>query len=165
MQSDTLFQSTLPQGEWQLQSRGDYILDYISIHTPARGVTKICRIHFQFCQFQSTLPQGEWPRQIIQEHCIWPFQSTLPQGEWRLTFPVVLQPCPFQSTLPQGEWRRSYPIAKQVANFNPHSRKGSDYPRNFYICISRRFQSTLPQGEWQQFLPIITFQFCHYLLK
>ena len=35
----TEFQSTLPQGEWQMPDKNRFISSYISIHTPARGVT------------------------------------------------------------------------------------------------------------------------------
>ena len=59
---DYIFQSTLPQGEWRGSSGNQWKRRYISIHTPARGVTNIIGGIEKFLkQFQSTLPQGEWP--------------------------------------------------------------------------------------------------------
>ena len=56
-----IFQSTLPQGEWQKFIFFRCWRFLISIHTPARGVTvlphKVCS---SWSEFQSTLPQGEW---------------------------------------------------------------------------------------------------------
>ena len=212
-----LFQSTLPQGEWQ-------------------------NFHVRFlrsCLFQSTLPQGEWLSRILRISAHMIFQSTLPQGEWhvpdwavkafkedfnphsrkgsdryplgislKLSFISIHTPARgvtlysinpvhhlslFQSTLPQGEWLPGNVIYSGGFNFNPHSRKGSDsgnflnMSKIFYfnphsrkgsdfgitvIAITKiisihtpargvtsdfwnkfrpqtGFQSTLPQGEWR----------------
>ena len=85
-----LFQSTLPQGEWPLRlwknnttnyfnphsRKGSDIIDcfktyfcFISIHTPARGVT-FFYFRYLICRekFQSTLPQGEW---LVWSFWIW----------------------------------------------------------------------------------------------
>ena len=103
-----LFQSTLPQGEWQLF---------------------LYRFPERF-RFQSTLPQGEWhlcspPRFLI---CL--FQSTLPQGEWLRLDNICRNQQWFQSTLPQGEWPPYWHnIRYPIDHFNPHSRKGSDSGR------------------------------------
>ena len=138
-------------------------------------------------QFQSTLPQGEWQKTCYERktdiyfnphshkgsdkyrflHRVTSnlFQSTLPQGEWRTTADILFLCCVFQSTLPQGEWRRSY------FGVSPPQRISIHTPTRGVTVLEKiadkvfEFQSTLPQGEWQQFSPIITFQFCHYLLK
>ena len=108
----SLFQSTLPQGEWPYEAADIKWHRVISIHTPAKGVTMLPKrqpSHLnnfnphsrkgsdvkcgystgQFVLFQSTLPQREWL--IILTMCLWmfSFQSTLPQREWQITIEVI----------------------------------------------------------------------------
>ena len=54
------FQSTLPQGEWPEENFYPLTEIEISIHTPTRGVTADPAKSNVITGFQSTLPQGEW---------------------------------------------------------------------------------------------------------
>ena len=100
----TVFQSTLPQGEW----------------------LKSCVFLSSHSTFQSTLPQGEWPTTQVKLSLYFKFQSTLPQGEWRNLSITIFPYSSFQSTLPQGEWLYFIEIRHHFFYFNPHSHKGSD---------------------------------------
>ena len=75
------------------------------------------------------------------------FQSTLPQRERREQSRVYTRATKFQSTLPQRERPEQELLKADLENFNPRSRKGSDW----YICRAdispALFQSTLPQRE------------------
>ena len=55
-----LFQSTLPQREWPQAYFKTYNDAYVSIHTPAKGVTWFSLNSSIDFRFQSTLPQREW---------------------------------------------------------------------------------------------------------
>ena len=77
------FQSTLPRREWQVSFGKFYVIDAISIHTPAKGVTKsfarlksIGRISIHTPAKGVTLI----PVEILAPQ---EFQSTLPRREWR----------------------------------------------------------------------------------
>ena len=54
------FQSTLPQREWPQAYFKTYNDAYVSIHTPAKGVTWFSLNSSIDFRFQSTLPQREW---------------------------------------------------------------------------------------------------------
>ena len=166
----SLFQSTLPQGEWQLPEIKLTSVTPISIHTPTRGVTE--------CQ--------------VVEGIKLKFQSTLPQGEWQTTPSWSAYPSYFNPHSHKGSDCMTLSKITVCQYFNPHSHKGSDGQLHdrFYLCdisihtptrgvtlqigplgvctgisihtptrgvtktsISSfallKFQSTLPQGEWQ----------------
>ena len=145
----------------------------ISIHTPARGVTRANEAAKSSGKISIHTPaRGVTGNHRSNRRC-YRFQSTLPQGEWRWICSVKWQSNHrFQSTLPQGEWRRYFNFRNAVNHFNPHSRKGSDivnFSFLFFKSISIHtpargvtllhpyhkvlfwFQSTLPQGEWRWF--------------
>ncbi len=99
----------------------------ISIHTPAKGVTnrwydiyadKLISIHTPAKGVTTT------PRSLGEGICNISIHTPA-KG--------VTLFCPFWWFSP--------------ANFNPHSRKGSDTTTGFGICRMEKFQSTLPQRE------------------
>ena len=53
----------------------------ISIHAPAKGATRSCRLRFTLCLFQSTLPRRERPFLLHLRAPSRLFQSTLPRRE------------------------------------------------------------------------------------
>ena len=142
-----LFQSTLPQGEWLIDlcryksliyfnphsRKGSDIIKKavcdileISIHTPARGVTKIVGRPFLGISISIHTPaRGVTLQPSFLFYCL-----------------------SFQSTLPQGEWQPQRLIPGKDIDFNPHSRKGSDATDPSRYEVLKQFQSTLPQGEW-----------------
>ena len=119
----------------------------ISIHAPARGATAEC-FWIDFILIISI----HAPARGATFFCTRVVPTTL-----------------FQSTLPQGERRYSVNIFFAPVNFNPRSRKGSDFGSYVYNGVSTQisihapargatssvwmagisplFQSTLPQGE------------------
>ena len=146
---NTVFQSTLPQGERRVPHTKTPFTHAISIHAPARGATFPIFTSLRRTTFQSTLPQGErrGSLSIMQNPAnfnprsrkgsdavvggvlgaVGIFQSTLPQGERQTGGGMKVKHTGFQSTLPQGERpdTRSWPERGRL-NFNPRSRKGSD---------------------------------------
>ena len=126
--SDSLFQSTLPQGKWQCG--------------------KACRVVAGL--FQSTLPQGKWQPiywEILLilyfnphfrkgsdsdsnhgDQQVFHFNPHFRKGSDRFLIFCLRLLNIFQSTLPQGKWLVTpYKIVSKW-HFNPHFRKGSDYP-------------------------------------
>ena len=120
----------------------------ISIHTPARGVTSQS-IHLIFCFRISihtpargvTLFASIWRSfWIISIH-------TPARGVTSLTytaFKVIGNFNPHSRKGSDGEWKD---CDYEILHFNPHSRKGSDNYDFGDILYVREFQSTLPQGE------------------
>ena len=121
------FQSTLPRGERQRkpmslwlhkyfnprshegsdgdETRAEYMADYISIHAPTRGATRVSSEFPGTKKFQSTLPRGERRNRSGVDVARSGFQSTLPRGE-RPPEPEAAgtkHQKGFQSTLPRGE--------------------------------------------------------------
>ena len=146
-----IFQSTLPQGKWQIAFILFYVLFNFNPH------------------FRKGSDNLDFSRFMRKEK----FQSTLPQGKWLLTISKSYRIVWFQSTLPQGKWPKHLPNQSNTTYFNPHFRKGSD--RNLLAFLFRRaisihtsarevtihdgfvlcedkFQSTLPQGKWHSSL-------------
>ena len=59
-------------------------LNFISIHTPARGVTLQERVkHRQHIYISIHTPTRGVTYPCCTHQCLWWFQSTLPHGEWR----------------------------------------------------------------------------------
>ena len=122
----SLFQSTLPQGEWQISvwfHRPDHdfnphshkgsdpvwfwfwwIIRYFNPHSH-KGSDK-CEIEMPKYKGISihTPTRGVTILCVFYSQIFW-FQSTLPQGEWHFPKYHIISCCLFQSTLPQGEWR------------------------------------------------------------
>ena len=106
----------------------NYVTKAISIHAPARGATK------DFDELSEFF--------FISIHA--PARGATISSYHSLAF------IEFQSTLPQGE--RRWAVDKVCGNhidFNPRSRKGSDFSLSVYKDQGCKFQSTLPQGERQ----------------
>ena len=146
----TIFQSTLPQGE---RPWGRCLCDCENIYFNPRsrkGSDPFQSPDFTFQRdfnprsrkgsdlalmsttgfrhkFQSTLPQGERPSNGDICFIISAFQSTLPQGERLQRGGSSSDNIIFQSTLPQGERPGGDVSVLFVMNFNPRSRKGSDF--------------------------------------
>ena len=169
-----VFQSTLPQGEWQFTSGKHIYTKVISIHTPTRGVTA-SDITWSIWQrnFNPHSHKGSDGTEISVDFSPTWFQSTLPQGEWLRTSATVLVDCYFNPHSHKGsdfnrdsmlivcryfnphshkgsDWNVFIHLCRYY-NFNPHSHKGSDIQPLYRTGGRRGFQSTLPQGEWQLF--------------
>ncbi len=97
--------------------------EWISIHTPKKGVT-IC----------------SWFRLLLFNG----FQSTLPRREWLLRFPFSLHLQIFQSTLPRREWHVPYIAPAVKSYFNPHSQEGSDLS---FLYVSTSFFYFNPHSQ------------------
>ena len=143
------FQSTLPQGEWQRTNfwyafqnyfnphsrKGsdfywlhDFLFYVISIHTPARGVTRLpCKPEYRISYFNPHSRKGSDVKVSVSTI----FKSISIHTPARgVTFP-------------------SNPETLESWYFNPHSRKGSDGCHHITKTYHTIFQSTLPQGEWR----------------
>ena len=100
---------------------------HISIHTPAKGVTRCLDVEFLLRQFQSTLPRREWQCQESKRY-----------GKYAISI----------HTPAKGVTHSPSRVFRDQVDFNPHSREGSDNI-SLHIRISHRtFQSTLPRREW-----------------
>ena len=143
------FQSTLPQGEWRTKYiiYGGYI--NISIHTPARGVTRVdCISPASFLIFQSTLPQGEWRTRAYYHAPEEKFQSTLPQGEWRGIYTSTACVATISIHTPARGVTAHCEQILTIPKISIHTpARGVTTMTDIFQVISR-FQSTLPQGEW-----------------
>ena len=152
--NQSLFQSTLPQGE-RLVCFCIIVTHFIiSIHAPARGATGIAKyinvLHNHFnprsrkgsdsgkvtanslaSHFNPRSRKGSDILISLYQRRIDIFQSTLPQGERHVSQDGSGINSIFQSTLPQGERLTVIPIT----------------------LATPVFQSTLPQGERLQFRP------------
>ena len=132
-----------------LTACNDVLIPVISIHTPARGVTIIAPSIVSPSEISIHTPargvteplSGTCGRSCISIHtpargvtysrvCSWHlnrFQSTLPQGEWRQS---TCRSIPSQwisiHTPARGVTMLPGPLIAPLADFNPHSRKGSD---------------------------------------
>ena len=124
------FQSTLPQGERQMDRPQSLSFCAISIHAPTRGATisgRLCvDVWLGISIHAPTRGATKLPHLIKVNH---KFQSTLPQGERR---------------------QAASHLRKTTSYFNPRSHKGSDIIRTGRAQRSMIFQSTLPQGERQR---------------
>ena len=124
--SNEIFQSTLPQGEWPwtVLRMSDFLP--ISIHTPTRGVT------------------GDY----IKAGDILLFQSTLPQGEWRLSNRRSYGRMYFNPHSHKGSdvFLDSVIEVKDISIHTPT--RGVTETSSHMWLLSGQFQSTLPQGEW-----------------
>ena len=122
------FQSTLPRREWphawcnlhdcmdyfnphsregsDLQHTGFFLnIFFISIHTPAKGVT-VSAVFVPYLPVISI----HTPAKGVTFH----LKARYGKSKW------------FQSTLPRREWLFGFKSDAVIANFNPHSREGSD---------------------------------------
>ena len=166
-----LFQSTLPQGEWPRQ----YVQSCSPItfqSTLPQGEWLSHCVFFSGSQlFQSTLPQGEWHSGLPPSRYLLNFNPHSHKGsddisacKTYLQYISIHTPTRgvtiaqvaytaaswFQSTLPQGEWQFWRKESCSIADFNPHSHKGSDLSAVPPVLHYLQFQSTLPQGEWHR---------------
>ena len=107
------FQSTLPRREWQCFYLFRCWFFSISIHTPAKGVTVDCMI------------KDRCP--VISIHT--PAKGVTLDNAYKLVEII------FQSTLPRREWRSPGTWREWIADFNPHSREGSDNVLDTTISI------------------------------
>ena len=79
-----LFQSTLPQGKWQIdkeiaKKQANFNPHFRKGSDYSRNTEEI-----KDSQFQSTLPQGKWQEITVSgQNYKLEFQSTLPQGKWQ----------------------------------------------------------------------------------
>ena len=145
-----IFQSTLPQGKWQILLLYPLIYYQISIHTSAREVTKlqfgltqqnIISIHtsarevtvISFCISQSTFISIHTSAREVtlisfRIPSAFGFQSTLPQGKWRVWcgIPSAGSGISIHTSAREVTVSRKCGIAINI-NFNPHFRKGSDF--------------------------------------
>ena len=144
------FQSTLPRREWLDDFFANVYPLGISIHTPAKGVTKnintgatgpTISIHtpakgvtnifdkrrFFGNYFNPHSREGSDRYEGLSSRRRGKFQSTLPRREWRLFICIYSSQSRFQSTLPRREWLSPYTLTVLTnLYFNPHSREGSD---------------------------------------
>ena len=144
-------------------------MDYISIHAPARGATKIAGNGFTpNIPFQSTLPRGERLVTLGTTFEIYYFNPRSREGsDAKGIVDFVL--CDISIHAPaRGATLLDRGIPSEFHNFNPRSREGSDAfslptdsilyisihapARGATICswiffIAPPFQSTLPRGE------------------
>ena len=122
----SVFQSTLPRGEWHGSIQ--------TIHPNHR--------------FQSTLPRGEWLVCKRKFTSLGGFNPHSHVGSDLSPFQYETL-CPFQSTLPRGEWPRFNRVAIQCVIVSIHTPTwGVTCTKQWKMC-SRVFQSTLPRGEWR----------------
>ena len=98
------FQSTLPQGERQETTTFEQRSDTISIHAPTRGATEVFDFNYSGLTISIHAPTRGATRQEVAH----------------------LIPSTFQSTLPQGERLRDSSLSEIQSDFNPRSHKGSD---------------------------------------
>ena len=127
----------------------------ISIHTPARGVTNR---GYGFSGGDSisihTPARGVTPLDGDVSVRIEISIHTPARGVTAYAS-KTLQKSVFQSTLPQGEWQQLFiQLSAFDKHFNPHSRKGSDNEHPD-VRYGYAFQSTLPQGEWLDKVPCL----------
>ena len=120
------FQSTLPRRERPALFCVCVSVNFISIHAPAKGATRMMReILLNGSQFQSTLPRRERRKDRVQG----------------------LFTHSFQSTLPRRERRYIHVVGMRSLHFNPRSREGSDLSDMATSISISPFQSTLPRRE------------------
>ena len=108
------------------RNRSEYI--WISIHTPARGVTNVSRwwlcLHLHFNPHSRK--GSDEQLSIVADNYIISIHT------------------PARGVTDGESWS-----CWHDENFNPHSRKGSDNNSNEMNVVNILFQSTLPQGEWR----------------
>ena len=148
-------------------------IQFISIHTPTQGVTKLWRCGAGAgVDFNPHSHAGSdlFPHLFLLPACL--FQSTLPRREWHGFFTCCLCLLWFQSTLPRREWLPKWATDRQGKfYFNPHSHAGSDENISGKLDVTNisihtptqgvttitfpsytlpvLFQSTLPRREWR----------------
>ena len=145
---DSIFQSTLPQGERQTVRPSSAGVFNISIHAPARGATKQITVCFlPDGDFNPRSRKGSDPGRALLLRRQQEFQSTLPQGERRAGDNINEQDLAFQSTLPQGERRGDKYRPSQAQRISIHAPARGATDIVLHLFYSSRFQSTLPQGE------------------
>ena len=125
---DQTFQSTLPRGERQFQSRSLASCPIFQSTLPRGERLFTSFYHFNHVVFQSTLPRGERPVTLHHIKGDILFQSTLPRGERHYT---ILHDCynftiSIHAPARGATWCRQ--ILRHCIYFNPRSREGSDMP-------------------------------------
>ena len=100
--------------------------NYVSIHAPARGATKVDWSQEATEWFQSTHPQGVRRKSSSVYTRFYEFQSTHPQGVRRTAMKEKALKVLFQSTHPQGVRPHLTVLKAVLRGFNPRTRKGCD---------------------------------------
>ena len=106
------FQSTLPQGEWHDLYIQRVVIQFISIHTPARGVTRIRTPTTVSKKYFNPHSRKGSDHKIRNSPCYKVISIHTPARGVTCTYYLNPSNNEFQSTLPQGEWRsdRFYPL-------------------------------------------------------
>ena len=151
---------------------------YISIHTPAKGVTFYAHLFLMACQFQSTLPRREWRRHRARRWIMYHISIHTPAkgvtwSQEKILLPLIIsihtpakgvtpinmtkfRTILFQSTLPRREWLGvccKGPVSTGISIHTPA--KGVTY-WTYKNSRMWKFQSTLPRREWPPALEGLT---------
>ena len=132
----SLFQSTHPRRVWLSDAIGNYYTQYVSIHTPTKGVTETV-----LCALQCYSVSIHTPTKGVTY--VWLFKGFLSivsihtptKGVTRFLINFTLFHV-FQSTHPRRVWLFNHNSMILVRCFNPHTHEGCDV--NFKWCFSNK---------------------------
>ena len=164
-EKDFLFQSTHPRRVWRGLVWLLLDVDWVSIHTPTKGVTSL----FFFATFAPLVsihtPTKGVTNQLLSQAVSDVFQSTHPRRVWPRRKPSSWRRRSFNPHTHEGCDPVHAACARSLRSFNPHTHEGCDTSPHGYLSYHGQFQSTHPRRVWRDdtcwYLSISMFQSTH----